>query len=688
MALLPELFCVLSIFACLLLFNADNKYTSEGPQARGGVLLLDEQTIGSYPVVYLVNGWEYHNGKLLTPADFARNPPRPDAYVFIGQHGRFNAGDFTAAPDGSASYRLNILLPDEVRVYTLELPEIYSAYKLYINGREAASFGDPAPDSYRPETGLKTVIFEARSRVEILIAATDGSHILNGMVNPPVFGETEAVAAVTAIRMIIRVAMCVVALTAALIAIIAGMFSRMKLSALLYGLMCLCLAAYTSYPIVRSLMSGVYHLHAAADFTFCAVLALTMLLQTRIYGTKIKWSRPFIILGLLVCIISVVRPFALPDGNLTLRVIYFNLIAGYKYLAAAYITLMAIIAAVKKTGNIRTLLCAILIVDGALVMDRLLPLHDPILAGSFPELACFALVICIGIAICKEIAGSVARKATAAERARGVEKLSDVQRIYYPLVQYKNEEVKAALLDLRRHADEMAELLDSGQYTTLWEYIGKLDGKVHEARQVGYSSNEAAELLAQQYILLAKENDTELTISFKLDGDIGASDEGNTGISDADLCALLLNLLDKAMNACIRMEEGDRFITLSAETDEAGLTIKLENSATGVIRAGDDIVPANARGQKGYGLDAIKAIAGRYNGTAEFSFDETRQVFTGVIILPVMTEQKAEADSVEDSEADSGTDSDTDSGTDADTDTDSGTDTEADAGTDAGTDTE
>ena len=180
---------VFSVALFLLSYRFDNKYTRPGPQPENGLLMLDDETINDHPLVFLIQGWEFFRGRLLSPEDFMVYQ-QPDEHVYIGQYGGFEGGNPERSPHGSATYRLNILIPEDPATYTLELPEIFSAYILYINGVKAEQFGNPDPVSYHPQTGISSVSFLARERVEIILAVSDFSHMYSGMVHPPAFGNS------------------------------------------------------------------------------------------------------------------------------------------------------------------------------------------------------------------------------------------------------------------------------------------------------------------------------------------------------------------------------------------------------------------------------------------------------------------------------------------------------------------
>ncbi len=199
-----------------LSYRYDNKYTAPGPQPFAGVLLLSEEDLEQHPVIWLVRDWEIYRDRLLTPSDLAEGLLLPDELVFIGQYGGFE-GRVTAGlparnPHGSATYRLNLSLPAETRSYILELPEIFSAYRLYLNGTLMQSLGNTEPIGYRPETGITAVTVQAAEQLEILLAVTDYSHFYSGLVYPPAFGEHGAVARMMNQRLSGRTLICAVAL--------------------------------------------------------------------------------------------------------------------------------------------------------------------------------------------------------------------------------------------------------------------------------------------------------------------------------------------------------------------------------------------------------------------------------------------------------------------------------------------
>lgn len=623
--LLPALLCALTVLSCAALYRFDNKYTSGGPQALNGVLLLDGQSLSRYPVLFLVHGWEFYNGRLLAPEDFGESPPVPDKYIYIGQYGGFEAGDISAQPHGSASYRLNIIVPEETRTYMLELPEIFSAYRVYVNGREAAGMGEPGPSAYRPETGNRTVSFEAAGRIELLVAVTDYSHIYSGMVYPPAFGSPDAVLALLNYRLAFRSVLCAAAATVGLLAALVALLSRKNAAAALYGLMCLSFVGYAGWPVTRTLARGFYPFYAVENLSFCAMLAAVMLLQIRVCGVENRPGRRFALFGFLICLASSILSLALPFGNLRLMVFYSGLIAAYKWVTAGFITFTAFRAARNQTVNSGTLLCGILVFDCGLVMDRLLPVYEPIVSGWFPELAGFVLVLSVGAVVGQEVAAEYLKSAVLEERASSMERLSRMQQTYYPLLQERIEEAKAARHDLHHHFVMIAGFLENNQPERLRDYVEQYRFSIRADEPLSYSRNDTANILAHHYARLAEKHGIELELRL----DIGSE----TSVADADLCSLLSNLLENAVEACLRQTSGNRFISLAAGQKKSALAVRMVNSGGGAISDGSGFFSSKSEGRKGYGLESVKAVARRYAGSAEFSYDENSRVFTSTVLL-------------------------------------------------------
>lgn len=618
--------CALTVFVFLAAYNYDNKYTAKQPQAANGVLTLDAATLLEYPSLYLVNGWEYYDGKLLAPADFKRNQIAPDRTIYIGQYGGFEAGDTNASPHGSATYRLTIHIPEDEREYTLELPEIFSAYRAYINGEEVMRMGNPDPAAYRPETRNRTVTFHAGGMVEIIIAASDFSHLYSGLTYPPAFGEPEAVSDLLFARLGARFAVCATALTIGLLSVLIGLLNRSGKLALWYGLLCLCFVGYVSYPILHTFFSVYQPFYAIENLSFCAMLLLTIWIQYKAYGQKDRWSRYFLWFGMFCCGASVVLPLLALTGSLSILYGYSYLISTYQWVTAVFLTVTAIRAIQKKNARGLALLCGILVFDCALIMDRLLPLYEPIRTGWFIEIASFALVLAVGVVIGQEVAAKLRENAVLTERANSMERLSEMQQGYFAVLKQGMDETKSMRHDMRHHFTVMEGLLKNKRYDALSAYISQYGDTAFTDEPELLSENNVINILAHHYNTLSEQNRIRFDARCELSAPIH--------VSDADLCGVLSNLLENAVEACLRIKTGRRTIRLGFTNIGDDLIVRVDNSTDGSVKQrGDTFLSSKGEDREGYGLASVRAIAKRYDGTVSFKWDREKRLFVSIVVL-------------------------------------------------------
>jgi hypothetical protein len=508
----------------------------------------------------------------------------------------------------------------------LELPEIYSAYTLYINGVKAEQFGDPDPGSYRPETGNASVSFLAQNRVEIIVAVSDFSHMYSGMVYPPAFGTPQAVSGMIQMRLIVSAAVCTVALALALFFLALGFLTRKDRAMLLFGAVCLCFAGYACYPLVKSVFRSGLLWYVIENFCFCAMLLLAMLLQRNITCDKSKFSTVFIATGASVCACSLLRT-VLPSGVPGLLAGYSLLLDFYVWAAAFFLTVSILHSVVKNIQYSATIVSGILVYDCALVMDRLLPLFEPIRFGWFTEIGGFAIVLTLGIVMGQEALRQYRDKLALEGRIEGIETLVEMQRNYYPVILESVDKALHASHDLRHHVGVIRGLVSSGKYDELLAYTEKYTAGSTALSSFTFCENYVADIILRHFAVLAEHEG----ICFQVDAVIPET----LPVDNADLCIVFSNLLENALEACAYLEE-DRKIIVIVKQIKNNLTILIDNSFNGTIRMrGGVFMSSKRQNREGVGLASVRAIAEKYGGGAEFMPDYERKIFASEVVISI-----------------------------------------------------
>ncbi|MFQ9702544.1 MAG: ATP-binding protein [Enterocloster clostridioformis] len=108
-------------------------------------------------------------------------------------------------------------------------------------------------------------------------------------------------------------------------------------------------------------------------------------------------------------------------------------------------------------------------------------------------------------------------------------------------------------------------------------------------------------------------------------------------VENVDLCIILGNLLDNALEACCRMGKGaDRFIHTEIRCQKAFLIISISNSYNGQLRMEGNRYESIKIGEQycGIGLSNVSTVIHKYNGDMKISHNN--DVFTVSVMLPLV----------------------------------------------------
>lgn len=103
-------------------------------------------------------------------------------------------------------------------------------------------------------------------------------------------------------------------------------------------------------------------------------------------------------------------------------------------------------------------------------------------------------------------------------------------------------------------------------------------------------------------------------------------------ISDTELCAILSNGLENALNAVAHLDDADRWIKLYCDVKCSQLLIEIENPYAGSITM-ENGLPVTTEAGHGYGCRSIRAIVLQHGGLCTFSPENG--IFDLQIALPL-----------------------------------------------------
>ena len=160
--------------------------------------------------------------------------------------------------------------------------------------------------------------------------------------------------------------------------------------------------------------------------------------------------------------------------------------------------------------------------------------------------------------------------------------------------------------DYHNHIQAMLALTDSPE--ELRQYLWKLNDDLTTVDTVLKTGNVMVDAILNSKLSLIKSKN--ITVNAK------ATVPAELRISEIDLCAILGNLLDNAMEACLRQRESEeRFIRVYIGILKQQLYICVTNSAGGeIMKVGKTYLSTKDSDAHGFGLMRIDRLADKYDG--------------------------------------------------------------------------
>ena len=608
------------------LYHYDNKYTAKGAQPIVGVLFVEEEDWQSNPLRFLWNGWQFYPDKLLTPEDMDGLDTAGLVSLAIGEHNNFSFAGGSQSPHGCGSYLLTLRLPDVPHTYAIELPEVFSAYRFYVNDQLLLEMGDPDAEEYRPQLQNRIVTFTASGSTRLLLAVRSESYLYSGLVYPPAFGEPQAVVGLQNLRLFICAAAMTITLLFAVLSLwVSVKTSRKRQNTELFCLLCLSIAVSISYSAVHTLLPmSVQPWYPIELVCWYLTTLFIVMLHNRLCDVPPKARQ---ISGVLVAAFCFgIFCYGIMSSRLTLSVIavFDTLIPIFKFCTAAYLLATSVFALYRQERQSGIIFYADIFYAAMLLRDRLLPAYEPVLGGWFQEWGSLGLVLSLGVILWQDVSVGYRLSLTFQEERRQMERQIEMQQEHYRQIFEKVEESRRMRHDFRQHLHAIMGMAGDGAAQT--EYISKMIQVSEAARPESYFENLAIDSLLYHYLTVAREHGIAATVQ-------AAMPKGTILPDEVAFCTILGNLMENAVEACQRQQEGERFLRLAARCREGRLYLMLENSFDGALSEGRSGYLSRKHEGEGIGIVSVKELTQKLGGDIQFVAE--KNLFQAMLMLPV-----------------------------------------------------
>ncbi len=200
------------------------------------------------------------------------------------------------------------------------------------------------------------------------------------------------------------------------------------------------------------------------------------------------------------------------------------------------------------------------------------------------------------------------------ENVRMINLLLIVEEETYKSLSDRIAETKVARHDIRHHLSVIEAYLQSNDQNGLLDYLKQYRSSLPKDTELILCENYAANAIVQHCMENANKEGISVSADLQLPQKIG--------ILDCDLCIILGNCLENALEACRRMKGEHKYIHLKSELRGEMLGITVDNSFDGLVEEKNGMFFSHKREhQEGIGISSIRAVAAKYNGFANFTYE-------------------------------------------------------------------
>ena len=200
-----------------------------------------------------------------------------------------------------------------------------------------------------------------------------------------------------------------------------------------------------------------------------------------------------------------------------------------------------------------------------------------------------------------------------------------LEREYHSLSQAYESNAKL-FHDFRNHCGVLKNYLVKGKDQEALKYLEDLTGTGQSFEAKVWTGDETVDYLIGSKCSMAEEK--------KIAFDVQVEFPRNMNIKSSDLCAILGNLLDNAIEACAKVEDEEkRSIRLVIRRIQQMLVIKVENTHNfkPVVKDGNFQTSKTDGGLHGWGIKSAKTAADKYDGMIQTNCDD--KLFRAVVTL-------------------------------------------------------
>ncbi len=200
------------------------------------------------------------------------------------------------------------------------------------------------------------------------------------------------------------------------------------------------------------------------------------------------------------------------------------------------------------------------------------------------------------------------------------------------LMEHSYGEIRDIYMDVRgwrhdyhNHMQVMKAKLSLGDLDGMGAYLDQLERELDRVDTLVKSGNLMTDAILNSKLTLARRNNIQVNCKAKL--------PERLPMEDVDLCVILGNLLDNAIEACQKLEEDSRTLRLYMAVNKGQFYLSLQNSAPQEPDFDARHYITSKRGNHGLGMKRVKAAVDKYQGYLNLANEPG--IFAAEVTMPL-----------------------------------------------------
>ncbi len=200
------------------------------------------------------------------------------------------------------------------------------------------------------------------------------------------------------------------------------------------------------------------------------------------------------------------------------------------------------------------------------------------------------------------------------------------------LMEHQYKEIKDVYMDMRgwrhdyhNHIQVMKAQLAMGNLTEIHDYLDKLEKELDHVDTLVKSGNMMVDAILNSKLTLARRQGIAVNCKVKVPERIS--------VEDVDLCVILGNLMDNALEACQLIGEKDRFLRIYMTVNKSQLYLSIQNSAKQDPDFNERNYISRKRGNHGLGMKRVQAAVDKYQGYLNLANEPG--IFAAEVTMPI-----------------------------------------------------